>query len=121
MVPNKPNIISIEIWAWLQANKQKVLFGPADAARPTKQQANFGPWLVLNAQVYLHGCASESASGYQTRPTLPAVANLLHVHLVLTLQLKVWCLGDGLGTGGSGVCYCYKSIRFVSIFSFFLK
>jgi hypothetical protein len=43
MVPNMPNLISIEISGWLQANKQKDLFSPTNATRLTKQHANFGP------------------------------------------------------------------------------
>jgi hypothetical protein len=33
MIPNRPNLISIKISGWLQANKQKDLFDPADAAQ----------------------------------------------------------------------------------------
>jgi hypothetical protein len=47
MVPNRHTLISIEIWGWLQENKQKCLFGPNHAARATKQQANYGPWLGM--------------------------------------------------------------------------
>jgi hypothetical protein len=42
MVPNRCNLISIKIWGWLQANKQKRLLGPNYAARPTWQYASSG-------------------------------------------------------------------------------
>jgi hypothetical protein len=62
-----PNLISIEISGWLQANKHKAHFDSTDAIRPTEQQANSDPYLVLDTRVCSHHCASEA----RFEPTLP--------------------------------------------------
>jgi hypothetical protein len=69
-VPNSSSFISIDIWGWMHANKLNNLFGPKHAARVTKQHANSGMWLIPDAQVISHHCASEPQiePGYQTRP-----------------------------------------------------